>query len=171
MGIRPPRIKTIIPTGRDYFAAFLPDKEHKIELRIEKIVCWSLIERVKPDESDEVVGQIIEGNIITEVTNVDDEEGFGELLGYFESSDFATQAIEQEMANRKDEVEEEEEEEEDEEDEEEDESDEDEEDEDEDEDEDDDLDDDDLDDDDLDDDEDEGDDDDLDDDEEDEDEG
>jgi len=168
MGIRPPRIKTIIPTGRDYFAAFLPDKEHKIELRIEKIVCWSLIERIKPDESDEVVGQIIEGNIITEVTNVDDEEGFGELLGYFESSDFATQAIEQEMANRKDEVEEEEEEEEeDEEDEEEDESDEDE----EDEDEDDDLDDDDLDDDDLDDDEDEGDDDDLDDDEEDEDEG
>jgi len=110
MGIRPPRIKTIIPTGRDYFAAFLPDKEHKIELRIEKIVCWSLIERVKPDESDEVVGQIIEGNIITEVTNVDDEEGFGELLGYFESSDFATQAIEQEMANRKEEEEPEEEE-------------------------------------------------------------
>ena len=110
MGIRPPRIKTIIPTGRDYFAAFLPDKEHKIELRIEKIVCWSLIERIKPDESDEVVGQIIEGNIITEVTNVDDEEGFGELLGYFESSDFATQAIEQEMANRKEEEEPEEEE-------------------------------------------------------------
>lgn len=90
---RPPRIKTIIPASETYFAAFSKDEEHEIGERIEKILCWSLIEYFKPDEPDEVVGQIIAGDTITEVTNVDHEEGFGEFIGYFESRERATHGI------------------------------------------------------------------------------
>lgn len=91
--MRPPRIKTIIPTGRDYFAAFLSDKKNEIERRIERVVCWSLIERLVPTDCDEVVGQIFDKETITEVTNVDEEEGFGPFLGYFDSIEAATTAL------------------------------------------------------------------------------
>jgi len=91
--MKPPKIKTIIPTSRDYFAAFLPDKENDIQRRVERIVCWSLIERLNPDDADEVVGQFVEGDVITEVTNVDHEEGFGPFLGYFDSEEAAAHAL------------------------------------------------------------------------------
>ncbi len=48
------------------------------------VLCWSVIEFDGDDEPDEVVGQIFDGQCITEATSVDDEEGFGEFVGYFE---------------------------------------------------------------------------------------
>ena len=54
--MRPPKIKTIIPTSKPYYVAFLSDKENDIDRRVEEVVCWSLIEYPKPDDPDEVVG-------------------------------------------------------------------------------------------------------------------
>lgn len=90
---RPPRIKTIIPASPAYYAAFAADHKKEIGRRVVRVLCWSLIEDPKPDIPDEVIGQIIVGDTITEVTNVDEEEGFGEFLGYFESDMAASQAI------------------------------------------------------------------------------
>jgi hypothetical protein len=71
----------------------MPDKSNDITQRIERILCWSLVEFPRPDEPDEVIGQIIVGDTVTEVTNVDEEEGFGEFIGYFQTEESATTAI------------------------------------------------------------------------------
>lgn len=88
------RIKTIITMGNaQYFAAYMPNEDEGIKQRIEPIVCWSLLEFDDEDLADEVVGQIVDGNVITEATGVDEEDGFGEFLGYFRSRSEATDAI------------------------------------------------------------------------------
>lgn len=98
------KIKTIIPVGNtQYFAAYMPNEEEDIKQRIEPIVCWSLLEFERKDSPDEVVGQIVDGDVITEATSVDEDEGFGEFLGYFRSTSEATDAIMRAMANREEE--------------------------------------------------------------------
>ena len=78
-------IKTIIPPSVPSFAAFMPDKESDIDLKIVPIICWSLISFADEGQPDEVIGQIIAGDAVLEVTYVDEDEGFGEFLGYFYS--------------------------------------------------------------------------------------
>lgn len=98
------KIKTIIPVGNtQYFAAYMPDKDEGIKQRIEPIVCWSLLEFDRKSSPDEVVGQIVDGDVITEATSVDEDEGFGEFLGYFRSTSEATDAIMRAMANEEEE--------------------------------------------------------------------
>lgn len=114
MGNPDTTIKTIIPTGRDYYAAFCSDDAEDIPRRIERVVCWSLLSFNDDDSPDEVVGQIIVGSTIMEVTVVDEEEGFGAFLGYFDSPEDATTALMQAEAEfQEDEEDEEEEDEED----------------------------------------------------------
>lgn len=88
------KIKTIIPIGSvQYFAAYMPNENEGIKQRIEPIVCWSLLEFDRKGSPDEVVGQIVDGDVITEATSVDEDEGFGEFLGYFRSTSEATDAL------------------------------------------------------------------------------
>jgi len=97
-----PSIKTIINTNGNYYAAYLPSPEDEIEQKIVPIVCWALME-FHDSSPDEVVGQIIVKDTIMETTGVDEEEGFGELLGYFQSEQDATAALMEEIAVRKEE--------------------------------------------------------------------
>lgn len=86
-------IKTIIPAGGDYYAAYCSDEEEDIESRIEKVICWSLLTFEDDETPDEVVGQIIVGSTIMETTVVDEEDGFGAFLGYYMSEDDADVAL------------------------------------------------------------------------------
>lgn len=90
-------IKTITAPSQPCFAAYLPDEENDIESKIVPIVCWSLMSFDK--KPDEVIGQIICNDLIVEVTYVDEEEGFGNFLGYFDSEKLAEEAILSAMAD------------------------------------------------------------------------
>ena len=100
-------IKTLIPVTGERFAAFLPDKVNDSPYRVEPIICWSLVTFEDEDDPDEVIGQIIDGDSVVEVTYVDDEEGFGRFLGYFISDSDANTAIMLAVAEGADEDEEE----------------------------------------------------------------
>lgn len=100
--MKPPKIKTIIEPRQKLYAAFAPSYEDEIDQRIERVICLSLVEFPEPDVPDEVIGQIIvDGKTITEVTSVDEEEGYGEFVGYFLSPDAAQEAIENWIAETK----------------------------------------------------------------------
>ena len=86
-------IKTIIPAAREMYAAFMPDKDNDIDLRIVPIVCLSLISFDNEEDPDEVIGQIAVGDAILEVTYVDEDEGFGKFLGYYYSEESAKVSI------------------------------------------------------------------------------
>lgn len=64
-----------------YIAAYAGDK--KKGDRLERVIVWSTIKFDDDEEPDEVVGQIFDGTCITEATAVDEEEGYGEFVGYF----------------------------------------------------------------------------------------
>jgi len=85
-------IKTIITPNRESFAGFLPDKENEIDFKVVPVVCWSLLAFDNGDP-DEVIGQIVAGDAILEVTYVDEDEGFGKFLGYFYSEEAARVSI------------------------------------------------------------------------------
>ncbi len=78
-----PSIKSIAQAS-GYIAAYAG--ETRKEDRLEPVLCWSVIE-FEGEEPDEVVGQIFDGNCITEVTSVDEEEGYGEFIGYFKDNE------------------------------------------------------------------------------------
>jgi hypothetical protein len=74
-----------------YIAAYAGEK--KKDDRLEQVIVWSVIRFDGDAEPDEVVGQIFDGTCITEATAVDDEEGYGEFVGYFrENEDGRTEA-------------------------------------------------------------------------------
>lgn len=75
-----PSIKSITQAS-GYIAAFAAHE--KEDDRFEHVICWSVIEFDAEDEPDEVVGQIFDGRCITEASAVDEEEGYGEFVGYF----------------------------------------------------------------------------------------
>ncbi len=64
-----------------YIAAYAGEK--KKGDRLERVIVWSIIKFDNDEEPDEVVGQIFDGTCITEATAVDEEEGYGEFVGYF----------------------------------------------------------------------------------------
>ena len=99
---------TSITEARKWLAVYLPDNEKDIPERAVPVICWASLEF--DDDPDEVVGQIFDGNCITEVTSVDEEEGFGEFLGYYRSSADAAPDVTAALELRKQEEEEEEEE-------------------------------------------------------------
>ncbi|GAG15711.1 unnamed protein product, partial [marine sediment metagenome] len=68
-----------------YIAAYAGDKKKRD--RTEPVIVWSTIKFDDEDEPDEVVGQIFDGTCITEATAVDEEEGYGEFVGYFRDTD------------------------------------------------------------------------------------
>lgn len=76
-------IKTIIAPTTTCFAAFLPNSEEDIPLKICPIVAWALISFNDEEQPDEIIGEIAAGDAILEVTYVDDENGFGKFFGYF----------------------------------------------------------------------------------------
>lgn len=81
-----PSIKSLErATSCDYVAAYAGVK--KKEDRLEHVICWSVIEFDEEDEPDEVVGQIFDGTCITEASSVDEEEGYGEFVGYFRDNE------------------------------------------------------------------------------------
>jgi len=53
---------------------------------VEPVICWSVLQFDDDDDPDEVVGQIFNGQCITEANSVDEEEGYGEFVGYFKES-------------------------------------------------------------------------------------
>jgi len=100
------RIKAICP-AQEYYAAYLSDKKNNIGYRIERIICWAVIEFDDEDAPDEVVGQIFNGDCLTEATAVDEEESFGEFVGYFSNLTEANGRIAELEFRRKEEPEEE----------------------------------------------------------------
>lgn len=68
-----------------YIAAYAGRK--KKHDRTEPVIVWSTIKFDDDDEPDEVVGQIFDGTCITEATAVDEEEGYGEFVGYFRDTE------------------------------------------------------------------------------------
>lgn len=77
-------------TSCDYVAAYAG--ANKEDDRFEYVICWSTIEFEDEDEPDEVVGQIFDGNCITEASSVDEEEGYGEFVGYFRDNEKGREA-------------------------------------------------------------------------------
>lgn len=65
--------------AHNYLAGFA--SEDAREDRLIPIICWSAIRFTDGDDPDEVVGQIFDGNCITEATNVDDDVGV--FMGYY----------------------------------------------------------------------------------------
>ena len=76
-------IKTIAQAS-GYIAAYAGSTPE--EDRVEPVICWSVLQFDDDDDPDEVVGQIFNGQCITEATAVDEEEGYGEFVGYFKES-------------------------------------------------------------------------------------
>ncbi len=74
-------IKAIAPASGPAQAAAYAGKIEDEDI-LAPVLCWSVIE-FDEGEPDEVVGQIFDGQCITEATSVDDDEGFGEFVGYF----------------------------------------------------------------------------------------
>lgn len=64
-----------------YIAAYAGSK--KKNDRFEKVIAWSIIRFEDDDDPDEIIGQVWDGLRVTEATTVDEEEGFGEFVGYF----------------------------------------------------------------------------------------
>ncbi len=64
-----------------YIAAYAGEK--KKGDRLERVIVWSIIKFDNDEEPDEIIGQIFDGTCITEATVVDEEEGYGEFVGYF----------------------------------------------------------------------------------------
>jgi len=59
------------------------------------VICWAVIEFIDEDAPDEVVGQIFNGDCLTEASAVDEEEGFGEFVGYYPNEGEAIARISQ----------------------------------------------------------------------------
>ena len=85
-------ISNIAP-AQEYYAAYQSDNDNDIDSRIERIICWSVIKFLDTDDEDEVVGQIFNGQCIAEANMVDDEDGFGALVGYYATGHEASEAI------------------------------------------------------------------------------
>jgi len=79
-----PSIKSVTQAS-GYISAHAGEK--KKDDRFEHVICWTVIEFEEEDEPDEVVGQIFDGTCITEATSVDEEEGYGEFVGYFRDNE------------------------------------------------------------------------------------
>lgn len=62
-----------------YLAGFANDDSS--DDRLIPVVCWSAIRFLEGEDPDEVVGQIYDGNCITEATNVEDD--IGVFMGYY----------------------------------------------------------------------------------------
>ena len=75
------RIKAICHAPGDPQAAAYAGKTADEDI-LAPVLSWTVIE-FDEGEPDEVVGQIFDGQCITEATSVDEEEGFGEFVGYF----------------------------------------------------------------------------------------
>ena len=74
-----PRIKSIAP-AIGYLAGYAGDK--KEDDRLYGVIVWAVMRW--PDGSpDEVVGQVFNGQYITEADAMANEEGVGSLIGYF----------------------------------------------------------------------------------------
>lgn len=86
-------IKNIISPVQPWFAAYGPDEESDIGSRIVPVVCWSIV--TDDDGDDVIVGQIVAGDAVCEATVVDEEEGFGPFVGYFQSEELAKLGIEE----------------------------------------------------------------------------
>ena len=74
-------IKGIAPAPGPAQAAAYAGKTEEEDI-LAPVLCFTVIE-FDQGEPDEVVGQIFDGQCITEATSVDDEEGFGLFVGYF----------------------------------------------------------------------------------------
>lgn len=74
-------IKGIAPAPGPAQAAAYAGKTEEEDI-LAPVLCFTVIE-FDEGEPDEVVGQIFDGQCITEATSVDDEEGFGQFVGYF----------------------------------------------------------------------------------------
>ena len=74
-------IKGIAPAPGPAQAAAYAGKTEEEDI-LAPVLCFTVIE-FDEGEPDEVVGQIFDGQCITEATSVDDEEGFGLFVGYF----------------------------------------------------------------------------------------
>jgi len=68
-----------------YIAAYAGERK-KLD-RFEPVIVWSVIEFDDDDDPDEVIGQIFDGTCITEATAVDEEEGYGDFIGYFRDTE------------------------------------------------------------------------------------
>lgn len=87
-------IRMIIPTSGPLFAAFKPNPKHDIELKVVPVLALALVSYEGGERADETVGQIAVGDTIAEVPCVDEEEGFGEFVGYFtDESDARTTVL------------------------------------------------------------------------------
>lgn len=74
-----PRIKSISP-AIGYLAGYAGDK--KEDDRLYGVIVWAVMNW--PDDSpDEVVGQVFNGQYITEADAMANEDGVGSLIGYF----------------------------------------------------------------------------------------
>lgn len=78
-----PSIKALTQAS-GYIAAYAG--QNKKEDQVEHVICWSVIE-FDEGEPDEVVGQIFDGQCVTEATSVDQEEGYGEFVGYYRDTE------------------------------------------------------------------------------------
>jgi len=74
-------IKAIASAPGDPQAAAYAGKASDEDI-LAPVLAWTVI-KFDGDEPDEVVGQIFDGQCITEASSVDEEEGFGEFVGYF----------------------------------------------------------------------------------------
>ena len=68
-----------------YLAGYAAHK--KEDDKLYPVICWSVIRWKNSDNPDEVVGQVFDGECITEADALEGEDGVGSLIGYFTDDD------------------------------------------------------------------------------------